>query len=35
MREKSINYLISTHIWSLPNQNKSFLQYNPGKSDTV
>ena len=35
MREKSINYLISTHIWSLTNQNKSFLQYNPGKSDTV
>ena len=25
MREKSINYLISTHIWSLPNQNKSFI----------
>ena len=25
MLEKSINYLISTHIWSLPNQNKSFI----------
>ena len=25
MREKSINYLISTHIWSLPNQGKSFI----------
>ena len=25
MREKSINYLIFTHIWSLPNQNKSFI----------
>ena len=25
MREKSINYLISTHIWSLSNQNQSFL----------
>ena len=24
-REKSINYLISKHIWSLPNQNKSFV----------
>ena len=23
--EKSINYLIATHIWSLPNQNKSFI----------
>ena len=22
---KSMNYLISTHIWSLPNQNKSFI----------
>ena len=25
MREKSISYLISPHIWSLPNQNKSFI----------
>ena len=25
MREKPINNLISTHIWSLPNQNKSFI----------
>ena len=25
MGEKSINYSISTHIWSLPNQNKSFI----------
>ena len=25
MPEKSINYLISTHIWSLPNQNESFI----------
>ena len=25
MREKSINYLIFTHIYSLPNQNKSFI----------
>ena len=25
MREKSINYLISPKIWSLPNQNKSFI----------
>ena len=23
--EKSVHYLISTHIWSLPNQNKSFI----------
>ena len=25
MRENSVNYLISTHIWFLPNQNKSFI----------
>ena len=25
MQKKSINYLISTHIWSLLNQNKSFI----------
>ena len=25
MREKSINYLVSTQIWSFPNQNKSFI----------